>query len=324
MVHTPPSSANGLVATVRGHGYTARIAAVGAALVSLRHQGRALVREFDPARPRPVFSGAVLAPWPNRVFDASYRWDGERQQLAITEPERSNALHGLVYNTDFQLVDHGEDFVALRTLIPAQAGYPFALRVELDYRLTPAGLHAQATITNLGDAPAPFGWGSHSYLVAPGNRVDDWVLSLPAGQVQRTAGPRLLPAGVEPVGEAGNELDFTAARRIGPTLIDHAFTGLSAEPDGSYRASVTDRHGVGTRISWDAGSRWIQVHTADRPEAELNRTGLALEPMTCPPGALNDGTDLIILQPGARHELWWCIGALEPDAPAATGQGNAP
>ena len=35
-------------------------------------------------------------PWPNRITDGQYERDGRSQQLALTEPARHNAIHGLV------------------------------------------------------------------------------------------------------------------------------------------------------------------------------------------------------------------------------------
>ena len=52
---------------------------------------------------RPRFSGVLLAPWPNRVADGAYEFDGESHQLPLTEPERGNALHGLVTWDRFEL-----------------------------------------------------------------------------------------------------------------------------------------------------------------------------------------------------------------------------
>ena len=40
--------------------------------------------------------GQVLIPWPNRIEDGTYEFDGERHQLPLTEPEHRNAIHGLV------------------------------------------------------------------------------------------------------------------------------------------------------------------------------------------------------------------------------------
>src|ERR1700716_2695147 len=40
--------------------------------------------------------GAPLIPWPNRLADGRYRFEGAGYRLALTEPERSNAIHGLM------------------------------------------------------------------------------------------------------------------------------------------------------------------------------------------------------------------------------------
>jgi hypothetical protein len=40
--------------------------------------------------------GQVLIPWPNRLEDGSYEFDGRRYQPPLNEPEHRNAIHGLV------------------------------------------------------------------------------------------------------------------------------------------------------------------------------------------------------------------------------------
>lgn len=297
---------NGTLLSLEAHGFTAQLATVGATLVSLDDAGRPLVRSFDPRSERPVFSGAILAPWPNRVIDGAYHWEGQDLQLGISEPERGHALHGLVLEHDFEITGHGRDFARLRTEIAPSAGYPYRVQLVIDYRLESGGLRTTATASNLGQGTAPFAWGSHAYLVAPGQRVDGWEFTLPAGKVQLTDGARLLPKDV--VETAGTELDFHTPKPIGELFIDHAYTGLAAGADGRFSASITDAAGVGAQISWDAACPWVQIHTADRDDPALDRTGLAIEPMTCPPGGFNSGQDVIALAPGASHEASWLIG----------------
>lgn len=308
-MNAPPlrQTANGQLATLKAHGYTARIATVGATLCRLDWQGRDLVRGFDPDQVRPGFSGALLAPWPNRVVDARYSWDGVPQQLPVTEPERGHALHGLVFNADFEIMHHREDALSLSGLIPVQAGYPSAVRLEVEFRVEPQGVRTELSATNIGQVAAPFGWGSHSYLVAPGQRVDEWTLDLPAQRLQLTSTGRLLPAGMADACDVP-ELDFRSPRPVGTAKIDHAYTALLARPDGSHRVAVTDAAGDGAQISWDSACGWVQVHTADHADPALDRTGLAIEPMSCPPGAYNSGDDLIRLEPGAVRRTWWRIG----------------
>jgi aldose 1-epimerase len=69
--------------------------------------------------------------------------------------------------------------------------------------------------------------------------------------------------------------------------------------------------GGGVAMHWSTAELpWVQVHTADRPDPADDRVGLAVEPMTCPPDALNSGTDLVVLQPGDTHSASWEIEAL--------------
>jgi aldose 1-epimerase len=49
------------------------------------------------------------------------------------------------------------------------------------------------------------------------------------------------------------------------------------------------------------------VYSGDTLEPGERRTGLAVEPMTCPPNALRSGTDLVVLRPRARWTGSWGI-----------------
>ena len=283
--------------------YAASIASVGASLRTLTFQGRDLVVPFEADEIRPVFRGATLAPWPNRIVGGVYSFGGADHELALTEPERGNALHGLVGWTSFALVTRGDDFVVLGTTIEAQAGYPFRLDLEVEYRLTETGLYQSVTATNTGVDAAPFGTGPHPYLVAGDGSVDDWTLHLPAELVLTVRPDTLAP--IVAVSVDDTDFDFRSPRVIGDTFIDHAFSGVTTS-----RVEVTAPSGTGVALEWDAACPWVQVHTADRPAPEPSRRGLAVEPMTCPPDAFNSGTDLIVIKPGASASAGWTISAL--------------
>lgn len=291
------------------HGeYTASIASIGASLRELRHRGRHLVVPFGADEVRPNFRGATLAPWPNRVVDGRYTFDGAENELALTEPTRGHALHGLVGWQDFELLEQNEASVVLRARIPAQVGYPHQVHVTVSYALGEDGLTETVVGHNAGTSAAPWGTGPHPYLVAGDGGVDDWVLTIPAEQVLTVTEDRLIP--VELVDVAGGEFDFREERAIGSTFIDHAFTALVRDADGIATVTLTEADESGVRMSWDASCGWLQVHTADRPAPEPSRIGLAVEPMTCAPDAFNSGAGLIRLEPGERHEASWTIAAI--------------
>src|SRR5213593_925911 len=77
-------------------GYRAEIAEVGAALAGLWLDGNPVTVPADPQQLPPKSSGTVLVPWPNRIRDGRYGFDGSQFQLPLSEPATGNAAHGLV------------------------------------------------------------------------------------------------------------------------------------------------------------------------------------------------------------------------------------
>jgi len=295
---------------LRAGDYQATIASVGASLRELTWQDRHLVVPYAADEIRPLYRGAVLAPWPNRVVDGRYQFDGVEHQLSLTEPDRGHALHGLAVWHDFAQISKEPGAVRLGVTVPAQAGYPFRLRLVVTYSLTEQGLAISLEATNTGQRPAPFGAGIHPYLCVGSGVVNDWFLELPAASVLAVTPDRLAPLDVHPVTEPTGEFDFRHRRAIGNTFIDHAFTDLSAGPGGMFTARLTDDAGRGVAVRWGQECRWVQVHTADRPDPETHRVGLAVEPMTCPPDAFNSGRDLMILPlNGSALVQWHVAGA---------------
>lgn len=299
--------------------YQAVIASVGASLRLLTHGGRNLVVPFEADEIRPGYRGANLAPWPNRIADGAYTFGGERHQVPVNEIERLTALHGLVIWNEWELLEQTPQRATFGTVIEPQEGYPHRLAIEAAYTLSEEGLTWRISAINIGAGadPAPYGVGPHPYLVAGSGTVDRWTLELPAAQVLSVSPERLLPTALDDVAttQAGY-FDFQQPRELGNTEIDHAFTGLQANADSDATADnvevrVVSPDGTGVLMRWNSTILpWVQIHTADRPEAELNRIGLAVEPMSCPPDAFNSGTDLISLVPGERHDAQWSIVAL--------------
>ncbi|MGD8166318.1 aldose 1-epimerase family protein [Herbiconiux sp. P16] len=291
--------------------YRASIASIGATLRVLQHRSRNLVVPFEVDEQRPAYRGVTLAPWPNRVVDGRYTFAGVEEQLALTEPARSHALHGLVSWLDFSVADRTPDSVSLVAVIEAQTGYPHRLELQVDYRLDENGLQQTVTARNPGTEPAPFGTGPHPYLVAGAGHVDDWTLSLPADEVLTVTPERLIPIGLSQVAvEDGGAFDFREARSIGDTFIDHAFTTLRRDADGTATVTVTAPEGTGVAMSFGPDCEWVQIHTADTPDPAVSRTGLAVEPMTCPPDAFNSGHDLIAIAPEQSASASWTISAI--------------
>lgn len=293
------------------HGaYSATIASVGATLRELTVDGRHLVVPFDADEVRPAYRGAILAPWPNRVVDGVYAFDGVSYQLPLTEPKRGHALHGLLVWTRFEIIEATDREAVFEAEVVPSDGYPFPLRVQVAYALGDDGLSTTVTAVNAGTSAAPYGTAPHPYLIAGPGHVDDWTLELPAATVLEVTPDRLVPTETRGVADHP-EFDFRKARAIDDVFIDHAFTDLARDATGTAAVRVRAADGTGVEMAWGTELPWVQVHTADRDDApEISRIGLAVEPMTCPPDAFTSGTDLVRLEPGATHTASWRIAAL--------------
>jgi aldose 1-epimerase len=306
-------STGGQEVSIRAGAYHGVVTEVGGGLRLLRHGATDLVRPYAEDEVRPRYAGAILAPWPNRVADGVYMFDEETHQLPLTEPERGNALHGLVTWDRFDVVDRSGSSVTLRDRLVPRTGYPFELEITVAYTLHGhEGLRTAVTARNTGVRPAPWGTAAHPYLQAGTDHVDECLLTVPAAEVLEVTPDRLLPVRTAPVEESG--LDFRVDRKIGETFVDHAFTALAPDDDGLTRVRLRSPDGGGVECSWDpAVLPWVQVHTADTPDVATNRTGLAVEPMTCAPDAFNSSRDLVVLGPGEEHTASWSLRSLSPD-----------
>lgn len=300
--------ASGVQYEIGGHGYRAVITEVGACLRELDYDGRALIVSFGVDEPMVAFRGALAAPWPNRLADGRYTADGHSYQLPINEPSRNCALHGLVFDSSWHLLMHTPSTLVLGLCRPGDEGYPFQLDLMARYEVTAGGLTTRIEARNTGSGTAPYGVCPHPYLRAGDSPLDSWTLTLPADRYLRVSPDRMLPVALDDV--AGGAFDYRSPREIGPTQIDHAFTGLARNDQSLAVVEVRESESSGVSMSFDAACPWLQIHTADLPDPERTRIGLAVEPMTCPPDSFNSQTDLIRLGPGEVHQASWTIMAL--------------
>lgn len=250
----------------------------------------------------PKACGITLVPWPNRIADGRYTFEGAEQQLALTEPDKHNAIHGLGRWARWAKVAHTPDAVTLRLDVVPEKGYPFPLRAEITYALTGGGLHVTLRARNTGTQRIPFGAGNHPYLATRGHRLDDVTLRLPARQMI-DADERGIPTGTERVASRN---DFRRPKRLRDVRFDHGFTGLSTR-DGRGDAEVRTRDG-GARLWFDDAFRYLQVFTLDSLGG--GPPGIAIEPMTCAPNAFNSGDGLLVLEPGEQWSAQWGITPL--------------
>jgi aldose 1-epimerase len=250
--------------------------------------------------------GQPLIPWPIRLQDGRYAWQGDEHQLPLTEPARQNAIHGLVRFVNWTPADHAGHAVRMEHVLHPQDGYPFTLELAIEYVLGPGGLSVRTSATNVGTRSCPYGAGAHPYVSVGTDLIDSATLLIPANEWLH-ADDRAIPDGRREVDDT--PYDFRQGRRIGDAQLDTAFAELERGPDGMARVLLSANDGSRQVAIWmDAVYRYVMAFTGDSlPEPRRRRRSLAIEPMTCAPNAFRSGEGLITLEPGHACEASWGI-----------------
>lgn len=279
--------------TVSGGGYRAVITECGAGLRELEYDGQAIVGGYDESQHASGGRGQLLIPWPNRIRDGAYTFQGADLQLPLSEPSRGNASHGLVRWTAWTVREHTAAAARLSYRLMAQPGYPWTLDLEVTHEVSETGLAVRVSATNRSDRPAPYAFGAHPYLTVGNEGVDDWQLTVPAA-TRLVSDDRKIPTSTVPV--ADSDFDFRTPRRLGALALDDAFTDLARDEDGCTTVRLTASTTARVVELWMDGShRWIQVYTGDDLAPDRARRSIAVEPMTAPANAFASGDGLIVL-----------------------------
>jgi aldose 1-epimerase len=279
---------------------------VGGGLRSYSAGGRELLDGYADDAMAGSGRGQVLLPWPNRIQDGVYEFDGRRHQLPVNEQAAGNAIHGLVRWAPWRLSVREPGRVVVEHVLHPQPGYPFTLSMVIEYALTEGGLSAFTTAANIGPDACPFGAGNHPYVTAGTAAVDQATLRAPAATVLQSDG-RGIPTGASPVG--GTEYDFRGGRQLGGTRLDNCFTDLERGNDGLARVELLRPGGGGVVLWMDAAYPYVMLFTGD-PLPDVSRRSLAIEPMSCPPDAFRSGEALVRLEPGESWSGRWGIAAV--------------
>jgi len=277
---------------------------VGAGLREYTFGDRRLIDGYGADEMSSSGRGQLLIPWPNRIQDGRYSFDGHDHQLPLDDVEEQDAIHGLVRWAPWTIADRAENRVVMEHVLHPQPGYPFPVSLSVEYRLADDGLRVRTTATNCGRCRCPLGIGSHPYLAVAESRVDPVTLRVPGRTVLRSD-ERGIPVGRFPVD--GTDYDFRRPRMIGSTVLDHAFTDLERGDDGRARIELGQPGGAEAVTLWvDEAHPYVMVFTGD-PLPDVNRRSLAVEPMTCPPNAFHSGEGLIQLEPSESFTSSWGI-----------------
>lgn len=233
--------------------------------------------------------GDVLIPFPGRISDGRYVFEGHALQLECNDKEGPNAIHGFVRHLLWQVQEVHPNKATLEIRLDAETyagrGYPFSLAVWVMYDLGSAGLTCAFTVKNTGHRTAPVGVGFHPYFTVGTPSIDEADVQIP-GSAYLEFNERLVPTGTI-LSVADTPWDYRRFRDVGRRRFNHCYVQLERDSQGMATASL--RHPAHHRvidIAMDRAFSAVVVYTGDAI-AETPRASMAIEPMTCASDAFN-------------------------------------
>jgi aldose 1-epimerase len=270
--------------------------------------------DFEARGETPSRSGIpLLFPFPNRIRGARYNWNGREYVLeGIHQDGRGNAIHGLVIDRPWRVVDRKPDAVVGQFQLSVDAPdrrplWPADFLIEVRYELHESSALCEVRVVNPDRVPLPFGFGTHSHFRVPlsaGSRRDDCLMQAPAAEEWELVD--CLPTGKRlPV---SGRKDLRDGQELAGLKLDDMLTGLSARGEHVETVVMDPSAGLEVRQSFDKSFRELVVFTPQHGRS------VCLEPYTCTTDAIHlaeQGIDggLRVLAPDAEFHTWFQISA---------------
>ncbi|MBM4068239.1 MAG: aldose 1-epimerase [Planctomycetes bacterium] len=248
----------------------------------------------------------ILFPFPNRIRDGKYVWDGKTYELPINDPAKKNAIHGFACRRPWHVVDQGVaanaawvtgEFHGLRDAADCRDLWPADYRLRITYRLMPGRLRCEIALHNPDLGPLPFGIGFHHYfsvgdpqectVEVPAEEFWELLECLPTGKRWSVTGVR----------------DLRSRQPFDKLQLDDVLTGLPGKADAEglcLRGIVRRRDGVnshGVKVEMHASPVFRETVVFTPP----HRQAFCIEPYTCV-------TDAINLQQQGMDAGWLVLG----------------
>ncbi len=282
--------------TIEYHDLSATVTSVGATLREFTRDSVPVLWSQDVNALPSGSSGQVLAPWPNRLANGTYVFNGISGKAALDEPDRGNAIHGLVRWLEWKLEYQERTRVKLSCTLAPQPAYPFLLSLALIYELGPDGLTVRVQAESPAGVGAPFGVGFHPYFLAPVQGLVGSRLVVPATR-RLTLDAQGIPTGEVALDGALAALATSEGIKLDDLILDDCFTGLVRDEKGVATLRFLPGSGpVGeVTLRLDRHFGYVMCYTGDTLPKSSRRRAVAIEPMTCPPNAFSSGVDVVAL-----------------------------
>ncbi len=231
-----------------------------------------------------VYQSAILFPFVGRIPNGEYIFENKNYRLETNETNRSNALHGLVFNKAFK-VDNCDTSTTKASVQLSYCsdgtlkGFPFKFELKVIYIISNEGLKIDFKIFNQNESSFPFGLGWHPYF-----KTDD----LSSNTLSFSSKEKLVcDEQMIPLKKTNNTEPSTFM--INNKLFDDTFILLKNEvyfKTNNYKIKMNFKN---------SHNSFLQIYTP------LDRKSIAIEPITSAPNTFNNTIGLLELKPNNAY-----------------------
>lgn len=259
----------------------------GASLQELTINGHGIIQDLSPIAYSDSYASSILFPFANRIKDGVYSFEGKRFQLVANQEQENNALHGLVYDKTFKIIDQKatakEASVKLEYIETQESvGFPFTYSIQLEYVLTLDSLSLNVSVTNTDTNPFPFTLGWHPYFISESLKNSSLIFK---SNKKLIIGERNITMGVE-------DIDPIVKFDIKDKQLDDCWI-----LNGNKIEFLTPNYNL--TIEASGKNNFLQVYTPPKENA------IAIEPTTGVSDSFNNGIGLETLKTNETYNISW-------------------
>lgn len=141
----------------------------GGRLQNLKFKGISIIQDQPKFEYKDSYSSAILFPFTNRIEEGKYSYKDKEYQFNSNEPKSKNALHGLVFDKKFKLLEQetSANSCAITIAFSEEThskGFPFKYSIYVTYTLLKNELQLKVSVKNNDKKTFPFVLGWHPYF----------------------------------------------------------------------------------------------------------------------------------------------------------------
>ncbi|MFG6687357.1 aldose 1-epimerase [Mariniflexile sp. HNIBRBA6329] len=262
---------------------------LGASLQELKLNGKTIIEDLSPLTYNNTYASSILFPFANRIKDGKYTFNDEAFQFDINETGNNNALHGLVFDKTFQIINLNETEDSISITFEylenkESRGFPYTYSIQLEYIIKKSSLDVNVLVKNTDTKAFPFTLGWHPYFSS--SDLFNSTLNFESNK-QLVFDERCITTGVVNI---NSESNFEIKdKKLDDCFILNTNQTQFNTPDYKLLISASSKE------------NFLQIYTP--PKANT----IAIEPTTGVSDSFNNKMGLQILKPNETYQLNWSV-----------------